>query len=59
MTFGGRAGDERPRMAATSRIGRPRLCSGEMLCDLVCFVVIGILACYFLQYLIALILDQE
>ena len=39
--------------------GRRQLCSAEMVFDSVCFVVLGIGACYFLKYFIGQIIDEE
>lgn len=49
----------RPNSSGGSSGGRRPQCSWEMLCDLVCFVVLGIVACSFLKYLIASIVEED
>lgn len=40
------------------RPGR-QFCSYEMMCDLACFLLLGIVACYFLKYFISRIILSE
>lgn len=61
-------------MAAADRVSAPRwstskreqprrpgwqLCSCDMMCDVVCFILLGIAACYFLKFMIDNVLDDE
>ena len=45
--------------AAGIRKGRGQLYSVDMLCDLACFALLGISACFFLHYFISQILSED
>ena len=58
MAFSGRGARGSVFERPGANTGR-KICSIDMFCDLVCFVILGLLACYFLQYIIARVIEDH